>query len=261
MVKRRLVAAAVVLGFLAGGVVLAGDGQTSKPEQPQWLFVSFVKVNPGAMAEYTDVQIKEVMPAQQKGGALGRQAWGTGIAGTPREIVYMSPIDNFSRFDNPPPMRTALGAEGAAAVNAKVIKLAETTRTMLARTRPDLSWTSDPNASPVLALVTVVSVIPGKAMDFENLIKKDVLPAMQKAKAKSYFVMEVVYGDATNTYITAVGYDNYEAIGKGHPFQIALGDDGVRKLDMKVSGMLSRVERFISRHRPDLSWAPKAGSE
>jgi hypothetical protein len=49
---------------------------------------------------------------------------------------------------------------------------------------------------------------------------------MQQAKPKSYSVIEIVYGDSAGGYITAIGYDNYEAIGKGHPFQTALGEDG-----------------------------------
>ena len=83
---------------------------------------------------------------------------------------------------------------------------------------------------------------------------------MQQAKVKSYSVFEIVYGDSTNGYITAVSYDNYEAIGKGHPFQTALGEDGARKLEAKVAGIISRVERFISRHRPELSWSATPGS-
>jgi len=73
-------------------------------------------------------------------------------------------------------------------------------------------------------------------------------------------VMEIVYGDSINGYITAVSYDNYETIGKGHPFQTALGEDGARKLDSKVTGIISRGERFISRYRAELSWSATPGS-
>jgi hypothetical protein len=135
-------------------------------------------------------------------------------------------------------------------------KLSDLQKTMIVRTRPDLSYEPNPSAAPsALALVTIVDVVPGRRGDFDAFVKKDVLPAMQQAKVKSYSVMEIVYGDSINGYITAVGYDNYEAIGKGHPFQTALGEDGARKLDAKVTGIISRVERFISRYRPELSWS------
>jgi hypothetical protein len=223
--------------------------------------VSIVKINPGAAAQYIDIQTKEVMPAQRKGGGLGRQAWSSGITGPVREYVYISPIASFAQFDKPNPMVTALGQEGAAAVNAKISALSDQMQTMIVRTRPDLSYVPNPGVTSPLAMITLVDVVPGRRADFEAFIKKDVVPAMQQAKAKSYSVMEVVYGDSINAYVTAVGYDNYEAIGKGHPFQIALGEDGARKLDAKVSGILTRVERFISRHRPELSWSPQSGSD
>jgi hypothetical protein len=230
-------------------------------QESQWLMVSIVKVNPGANAEYIDLQTKEVMPAQKKGGSAGRQAWSSGVSGPPREFVYLAPIVSFAQFDKPSPLVAALGQEGANALNAKISRLADPQRTMIVRTRPDLSYQPDPTAPPsALALVTIVDVVPGRRGDFEAFVKKEVLPAMQQAKVKSYSVLEIVYGDSTNGYITAVGYHNYEAIGKGHPFQIALGEDGARKLDAKVTGIISRVERFISRYRPGLSWSATPGS-
>jgi hypothetical protein len=71
----------------------------------------------------------------------------------------------------------------------------------------------------------------------------------------------VVYGDPAGAYVTAVGYDTHEAIGKGHPFQLALGEDGARKLEAKATGIVSRLERFVSRHRPELSWSEQPGTK
>ena len=101
---------------------------------------------------------------------------------------------------------------------------------------------------------------PGRRAEFEALIQKEVLPVMQQAKVRSYSVLEVVYGDSAGKYMTAIGYDTYEAIGKGHPFVTVLGEDGARRLDAKFTGIVTHLERFIVRHRPDLSWAPKAGT-
>lgn len=260
MLNRRL--ASVVLFSVVLFTAAPQGQQTAKASaQPEWLFVNIVKVNPGAASQYEEVQTREVMPALRKGGSLGRQAWGSGVTGPVREVVYLSPISSFAQFDKPNPLTAALGPEGAAAVNAKVGALAEQLKTMIVRTRPDLSYAPDPKATSPLAIITLVDVVPGRRVDFEAFLKKDVIPAMQQARVKSYSVMEVVYGDSVNAYVTAVGYDTYEAIGKGHPFQLALGEDGARKLDAKVAGILARVERFISRHRPELSWSPQSGSQ
>jgi hypothetical protein len=251
--------APLALGIVVGSSVLVG-GQPAKPAQPQWYSINISKIVPGAAAEYTQIQTAEVMPAQKKGGSGGRQAWASGVAGVSREIVYISPIASFDQYDKPAPLVTALGQEGAAAVNARLAKLAEPQRSMIVRTRPDLSYLPDPKNEPALAMVSFVDVVPGRKTDFEAFIKKDVLPAMEKARAKSYSVMEVVYGDSINTFITAIGYDTYADVGKGHPFVIALGEDGAKKLDARITGIASRVERSIYRHRSDLSWSPTPGS-
>jgi hypothetical protein len=247
-------------------VVFAAPTMAQAPkasaQQSEWLLVTMVTVNPGAGPEYVALQTNETMPALKKAGESGRLAWSSGIASTPGEFVFVAPIKSFAQFDGPTPMVTALGQEGAAALGAKTSKLVKTTKRMIVRTRPDLSYRPNPTAPPsALAMITIVDVVPGKRGDFEAFMKKDVLPAMQQAKVKGYTVIEVVYGDSIGAYITSVGYDNYEAIGKGHPFQIALGDDGARKLETKVGGILSRVERYISRYRPELSWMPPPGTD
>jgi hypothetical protein len=261
MFRRRLLGPAILGGIVVSLTAGALAQTKTASKEPQWLLVSIVKLNPGAMAEYIDLQTKEVMPAQKKGGSPGRQAWSSGVSGPPREFVYITPLVSFAQFDKPAPLVAALGQDGADALNAKIGKLADPQKTMIVRTRPDLSYEPNPSAAPsALALVSIVDVVPGRRVDFEAFVKKDVLAAMQQAKAKSYSVIEIVYGDSINGYITVVGYDNYEAIGKGHPFQTALGEDGARKLESKVTGIISRVERFISRHRPELSWSATPGS-
>lgn len=251
---------------ILGGIVLAVTAVTmaqpkSASKEPQWLMVTVTKVNAGVGAEYVEHQTKEVMPAQKKGGGPGRQAWSSGVGAPPREFVYITPIVSFAQFDKPSPVVTALGQEGAAALAAKTAKLAEPQKSMVVRTRPDLSYEPNPGATPsALALVSIVDVVPGRRIEFEALVKKEVLAAMQQAKVKSYSVMEVVYGESSGGYITAVGYDTYEAIGKGHPFQTALGEEGAKKLESKVAGIVSRIERFISRYRPELSWTATPGT-
>ena len=248
-----------------GAVVLGGAVLAQAPKapaaQPEWLMVTITQLHPGAGPEYVALQTAEVMPAQKKGGVPARHVWSTGVAGTLGEFVIVTPVKSFASFDEPSPMVKALGEEGSAALNAKTSKLAQSTRRLLARTRPDLSDQPKPTDPPAaLALVTIVDVMPGRRAEFEAFVKKDVLPAMQQAKARNYNVLEIVYGDSINTYVTTIGYDNYDAMGKGHPFQVALGDDGARKLEAKVAGIISRVERFMSRYRADLSWTASPGS-
>ncbi|HXW04507.1 MAG TPA: hypothetical protein VD833_04685 [Vicinamibacterales bacterium] len=239
------------------------SAQAPKPpaDAPQLLLLTFQKVRPGMGPRYVELQTKEVMPAQKKGGLAGRQVWSSGLSGPVGEFVFISPIPSMAQFDDSSPMVKALGQEGAAALNAKVRELAEPQGTSIVRTRPDLHYELSPGGPPPpLAVVTIVEVVPGKRTEFEAFLKKDVIPAMQKAKAHSYAVVEVLYGENTGGYITAIGMDSYATIGKGHPFQIALGEDGARKLEGRAFGIVSKITRFISRYRPELSWSAQSTS-
>jgi hypothetical protein len=227
--------------------------QAPKPAASQLFMANFVTVKSGMGPQYTDIQIKEVMPALKKAGS-SRQAWSSGVFGEAGGFAFFTPVSDMAQFDKEAPLRQALGEEAAAALNAKTAQLVESRRAMLVRSRPDLSYEPTPGGAPAaLALVTEVDVAPGRKGDFEAFVKKEVLPAMQQAKAKSYSVLEVVYGGSINSYFTAVGYDDYASLGKGHPFQVALGEEGARKLDARVTGIVVHVERFVARYRADLS--------
>ena len=262
MSLRRVVPLVViVVALVLASTFLVAQAPKPAAAASELLFISFAKVHTGMAQEYIALQTKEVIPAQKKAGGLGRQAFSSGIGGPPSEFVYLSPIASMAQFDQPGPLIRALGEAGAAALNAKVAKLADPMGTAIVRTRPDLSYLPDPKAPPApLSILTIADVTPGKRIEFEAFLKRDVVPAMQQGKAKSYWVSEVIYGEHTGGYITAVGYDTYEAIGKGHPFVIALGEEGSRKLEAKAAGIVTKIHRFISRYRPELSWAPGTGT-
>jgi hypothetical protein len=259
---RALLGGVLSLGIVVSTAPMLAQTPKAPAKASEWLVLTIVSVNPGAAGDYLALQTNEVMPAQKKGGVTGRQAWSSGIAGTQGEFVFLAPIKSFAQFDEQNPMIKGLGEAGAAALGAKTAKLIHSTRRMIVRTRPDLSYHPDAAAAPApLAIVSLVDVAPGRRAEFEAVVKKDVVSAMQQAKVKGYSVLEVVYGDSASMYITAIGYDNYEAIGKGHPFQIALGEEGARKLELKVAGIVTHIERFISRYRPELSWTTPSGSQ
>lgn len=258
MCSRRL-ASVVGLGALAFTLPIGVGGQTQKPagEQPQLLLATVVTVKPGMSTEYVELQTKEVMPAQRKGGSTGREAWSSAVFGTAGTYAYFTPVSSVAQFDSPGPLVKTLGQEAAAALNARVGKLIDGSRTMLVRTRPDLSYAPDPTAAPAaLALVSEVEVAPGRRADFEAVLKREVIPAMQQAKVRRYTVLEVLYGGSASRYFSAIGYDTFDAMAKGHPFTVVLGEEGARKLEAKFTGVVTRLDRFMMRQRPELSWKP-----
>ena len=69
------------------------------------------------------------------------------------------------------------------------------------------------------------------------MLKKEVVPVMQQAKVRGYVVTEYSTAGTWGRTIPAIFYDTYETLGKGHPFQVALGEDGARRLEAKFAGI------------------------
>jgi hypothetical protein len=245
------------LGLLVATAAVLTSAQTPKSaaEQSQLLQATIVSVQPGMIAEYEDYQKNEVMPALKKGGSPGRGAWSTGAFGETGTFAFFTAVPSLAQYDGQSPPQKALGEQGAAQLLAKGGKLLTSRRVLLVRTRPDLGIAGDSKGPRApLALVSEVHVAAGRRTEFETLLKREVLPVMQQAKVKAYEVLEVLYGEESGTFYTTIPYDTYEAIGKGHPFQVVLGEDGSKKLEAKFTGITTRIERFIARYREDLSF-------
>lgn len=256
MNRARWSVAAFVLGLAAlGAGGLPAQGQApAKPVESQWLQLTIVNVQSGMAADWRKIEQEEVIPALKKAGAPGREVWTTGVFGIGGEYVIVTPIQSLAQFDGQSPVARTLGPEATAALMGRRARLETGRRNYALRTRPDLSHSPDPHRAQKLALVSIVEVAAGRNADLEALIKSDVLPAMKKAQAKGYYVSQVVYGGNASEYISVVSYDTFEEIGKGHPFEIALGSAGAAKLMAKSTGILTRLERYISRYVPELSF-------
>jgi hypothetical protein len=251
------------LGLVVAAASVMTSAQTAKPPTAQSRLVQamIVKVQPGLMPEYLDYQKNDVMPALKNGGARGRTAFSSGPFGDVTTFAFFSPIASLADYDAPSPIQKALGEQGAAQLLAKGGKLVASRRVMLLRTRPDLGVAGDPRGTMApLVLVTELHVAAGRRIDFESLLKREVVPVMQQAKVRSYEVLEVVYGEESGTFFTSIPYDSYDAIGKGHPLQIVLGEEGMKRLEAKFTGIVMHLERFIAKYREDLSIKPASPS-
>ncbi|HXG68214.1 MAG TPA: hypothetical protein VNO70_24165 [Blastocatellia bacterium] len=229
------------------------------PAQSQWLSINVVRVKPELLTEYQDFVKNEAIPTLQKGGVKERHAYTTAIFGESFEYVFVTPIENFARYDSPGPIVKALGEEGARAYGAKARRFIVSSHTYAVRLLNDLSYMGKMDGPPKLALVTSVQVAPERSTEFESFIKNDVLPVMKKAEVAGYLVHQTVYGGNINEYVTLVLYNNFADLDKGHPFARVLGQEGARKFTQKMAGVVAHVERSLARYVPELSFpAPAA---
>jgi hypothetical protein len=251
------------LGLLVATAVVLTSAQTAKPapEQSRLVQAIIVNVQPGMVAEYVEYQKNDVMPALKTGGIRGRTAFSVGAFGDTGTFAFFAPVTSLADYDSPNPVQKALGEQSAAQLMAKGGKFLTSRRVLLMRTRPDLSVAGDPKAPMApIELVTEIRVAPGRRGDFETTLKREIVPVMQQAKVKSYEVLEVVYGEEAGTFFSSIPFDSYEALGKGHPLQMVLGEEGSKRVEAKFTGIVTHLERFIARYREDLSIKPASPS-
>jgi hypothetical protein len=213
------------------------------------------------VTDYEDFVKKETIPLQKKSGLKWRSTWQTAFFGESYEFVIATPIESFAQYDGQSPTMRVLGQEGARAYGAKQRKFIVSSHTYATLDRPDLSYQGKMTGAPKFGVVNIIQVAPGRAQEFESLIKNDVMPAMKKADVPGYFVSQTVFGGNINEYVAVTLYDNMADLGKGSPLVRVWGQEGFNKFVQKTVGLIVHQERLVARYNPDLSFMPAPGAE
>ena len=258
---RTLLAALSVGGVLwLGNVVNAqtsapkpAQASSAAPEPSPFLNISILRVKPKLLTEWRDFHMKEAIPTLRKGGMAELTAWQTTV-GEGFEYAFVSPLENLAMRDGPSPLEKALGQEGARAFGAKSRRFVTSVHTYVVRTRPDLSYAPPRSGPPKLAVLSAISVTPGRMLDYENHVKTEVLPIQKKAEALGYWVSQTVFGGDGNEIVTLNLVDTFADLEKGPAAVRVLGAEGAAKLLAKTAGIVARVERSVIRYDPDLSF-------
>jgi hypothetical protein len=229
----------------------------SAPAQ-EWSSISVVSVKPDMVTEWQDLQKDVVNPALKKAGVKERGVFGTAVFGESSQYVVITPITSFAQYDEPVSLlRKTLGEDAYRDYLTKSRRCVEKVQTFADVSRLDLSYMgkmASMTGPPKLAVVTSLSIVPGRAAAFENLVKSEVLPVMKKADVIGYFVSQTMFGGDAWGYTSVILYDSFAEIGKGSVFQRVLGSAGSAALFAKLSGVIAHQERVIARFNPDLSF-------
>jgi hypothetical protein len=224
----------------------------------QWQSIAVVNVKPDMVAEWQDLQKNVVNPALKKAGVKERGIFETAVFGPSFQYVVITPITSFAQYDEPVGLlRKALGEDAYRDYVAKARRCTLSVQTFAEVARLDLSYMgkmATMTGPPKLAVVNSLSIVPGRAAAFENLVKTEVLPVMKKADVIGYFVSQSMFGGDGYGYTSVVFYDSFAEIGKGSPFMRALGPAGSAAFFAKFAGVVAHQERMIARFNADLSF-------
>jgi hypothetical protein len=226
--------------------------------QPEWASISIVSVKPDMVTEWQDLQKNVVNPALKKAGIKERGIFETAVFGESFQYVVITPITSFAQYDEPMSLlRKTLGEDAYRDYVTKSRRCVNKVQTFADISRNDLSYmgkTVSMTGPPKLAVVTALSIVPGRGAAFENLVKTEVLPVMKKANVLGYFVSQTMFGGDAWGYTSVIFYESFAEIGKGSPFARVLGPAGAATLFAKLSGVIAHQERTIARFNPELSF-------
>jgi hypothetical protein len=216
--------------------------------------VTVTRIKADMITEWQDLQRTEVVPALKKAGIKERQVWANSV-GNGFEFTVLVPFEKWALMDGPGPLVTALGAEGAARLNAKLRRCIEVTRTFMTNRVDEF------NIAPGNALVmrTVVRRIqPGKMQEYQGIYRAEMFPGLQKAKtagtiAGAAFAVRGA-GAQAGEFTTTEYFNKFADLDAGSPLVAAIGQDAVNKINAKAGPLATTVQTIVRRRVADLSF-------
>jgi hypothetical protein len=222
--------------------------------------ITIVQVKPELANEWLEFQRNEAIPTLKKGGVTQRSAFATAI-GPSFEYAFLTPAANLAERDRDNPIVKALGQDGARAYAQKSRRFIASQRTSVARLRTDLTYRPDLTAQLPMVVVSAYSIAAGRATDFENYIKTDVIPAHRQLTTGGVAVYQGLFGGDGNEFIVATLAHDFAELDKGPAIRLAYGAERAAAIQKKLAGVVSHVERTVVREVPELTFHIATPSE
>jgi hypothetical protein len=268
MARRVLGLTLLVIGMALAGQYIVTAQQASRPQAPTspaemskmpLVAVTVVQIKPELVDEWMEFQKKETMPTLQKGGVKDRSAFVTAVGPT-FEYAFLTPMANFAARDGDNPILKALGQDGARAYGQKSRRFINSQRTYVVVSRTDLTYIPDSNAKLPIAVISDFSIANGRAADFENYIKTDLTAAHKQLKTGGFAVYQGLFGGDGNTFVIATLLHNFAELDQGPAIRRAFGEARAATIQQKLGGVVTHVERTLSREVTELSFHSKTTS-
>ena len=222
--------------------------------------ITIVQIRPELATEWLEFQQNETIPTLKKGGVRQRSAFATAI-GPSFEYAFLTPAENLAERDGDNPIVKALGQDTARAYAQKSRRFIASQRTSVVRLRTDLTYRPDPTAQLPMAIVSAYSIAAGRAADFEDYIKTDVIAAHKQMKTGGLAVYQGLFGGDGSEFIVATLVHDFAELDKGPALRLAYGAERAAAIQKKLAGVVVHVDRTVVREVPELSFRMWTSSE
>lgn len=217
-------------------------------------YVQVVTLKPDMVNEWLTLQRNEVIPAQKKAGVASRITLATAV-GDLNEYVTITPFPEWAAMDGANPLVRALGAEGAAALIAKLRRCILVQTSYMANRRDSLSV---PATDGPIWRYSIQQLASGKQAEYLEHYRRELLPVAQKAKAQGL-------NQGTTLAIRGAGAPSGEVIVITHHAKFAdldkppmntsvLGAAEAAKLNAKTAALATQRRVVIRRVLADLTY-------
>jgi hypothetical protein len=219
--------------------------------QPQVSRLMMVQVKPGHEAEFQDLQAK-ISAAYEKTGTSLRYIWAPSGFGDQRTWYGVTSLKSLGEFDSPP-VKAILGEGEYERFLTRSAAAIDGVRYLTIESRPNLSIQTKEKLGGLWQLSTV-QVQFGKEAAFEELMERELLPAMKKAGIKAYLVNRVMLGGMVGTYFLATPLKSLKDLDGGSVAAKALGPEAWQAFRTKLGALIVSAETDTLRVVSELSY-------
>lgn len=240
--------------LLTTAATLPRAGHAQPPAATTRSYVQVIRLKPDMATEWVNLQRTEVIPALKKAGIASRTTLITQV-GNAFEYFILTPFPSWAAMDGDAPLVRALGANGAAALNAKLRRCILTQSSYMTNRQDSLTI----DAGPALVWrIQLRKILPGKMPEFLAWHRAEVLPALQKAKAAGKIAGSTIavrgVGAPTGEFTVVTYHNTFAEIDAGDPLVQVLGREAARAINAKHALYSTPVRVDIRRRIADLSY-------
>jgi len=227
---------------------------SAQDKGPTWLRFQTTTIKPEMRQEF-EGYVKQVAAAYKKAGVPLFVVY-ENVAGNLNEYTSVLGIAKFAEMDGTSALVKSLGEEASANLLRNVARCETSQTRYFALPQDDLTINNGQPGTLFMQTRTVVTA--GKMPEYQNWLKNDYKPALEKAGVTQLRVSRPIFGVAGNQIETIRVMKDFGEIDGGPILNQKLGADAARALNAKSNGLVQSSRITIIRRSEELSAEPAA---
>jgi hypothetical protein len=248
------------IGSVAALLLVIGLGTSLAEAQAQGgqgnikLMITTYRVKPDMVQTWLALEKNDVVPALKKAGVKSRQVYRT-VIGETNEFQAREPVAGIVIFDGPSPLVKVLGAQKAAALEAKLSDCLESVHREFENRVSE--FFVDPGNAPI-QFASKYRPLPGKSFGYTQFYREYMNPVAKQAKKDGTFAgMDYTvsqHGGEWGLITLNMYYDDFAPLDGEPPIAKTLGPEKTREVLAHGQGLIDPIEWIVRQRVADISF-------